>query len=407
MLKALQCLGPNVKSFGPGLRPGHNRPPVAKAPHEHLPDDPPPASQDEARHPPTGGAPGSAAIKHCARSCERSLIAAGADRRVAAMYGNYATDPGRVRELVAAITSKELSPVALVRRFSIASRKRTLKCNAGVRSMPSALLPSPRSVPARPRRATSGGCCTVCRLRSRISSMSRAYRPALTAARVSPRPSQQRCRGGIGARKRRVRSFSARCTPPSTPSSIPRRLAIPTISRIRPGDRVRGRQRQWLPGWHPQRSGRRRSPRSTGRRRIAGSAHSSQARAACRHSGSPHWRPPTTHRGSTAGAWTTRRMFTRPLHRTSFRPKLVPRAPTKLAVCIPDDPHISDAVPDMKAALARMADAFARAGHAVEQPRSPISFERLFQIQRHTMAYEAGRALKYLLDQPDGTLARS
>ena len=96
--------------------------------------------------------------------------------------------------------------------------------------------------------------------------------------------------------KRRVRSFSARCTPPSTPSSIPRRLAIPTISRIHPGDRVRARQRQWLPGWHPQPSGRRRSPRSTGRRRIAGSAHSSQARAVCRHTGSPHWRPPTTHR---------------------------------------------------------------------------------------------------------------
>ncbi|MET0193740.1 MAG: amidase family protein, partial [Hyphomicrobiaceae bacterium] len=33
------------------------------------------------------------------------------------MDGNYASDPGRVRELVAAITSKDLSPVALVRRF--------------------------------------------------------------------------------------------------------------------------------------------------------------------------------------------------------------------------------------------------------------------------------------------------
>jgi hypothetical protein len=33
------------------------------------------------------------------------------------MDGNYAADPGRVRELVAAITRKELSPIALVRRF--------------------------------------------------------------------------------------------------------------------------------------------------------------------------------------------------------------------------------------------------------------------------------------------------
>jgi aspartyl-tRNA(Asn)/glutamyl-tRNA(Gln) amidotransferase subunit A len=77
---------------------------------------------------------------------------------------------------------------------------------------------------------------------------------------------------------------------------------------------------------------------------------------------------------------------------------------TSLTVCIPDDPHISDAIPEIKTALARMADAFARAGHALEQPRSPISFERLFEIQRHTMAYEAARALKHLLDQPDGSV---
>ena len=41
--------------------------------------------------------------------------------------------------------------------------------------------------------------------------------------------------------------------------------------------------------------------------------------------------------------------------------------------------------------LADAADAFASAGHAVERPRSPISFERLFKIQRSTSAYEAGR----------------
>jgi aspartyl-tRNA(Asn)/glutamyl-tRNA(Gln) amidotransferase subunit A len=74
----------------------------------------------------------------------------------------------------------------------------------------------------------------------------------------------------------------------------------------------------------------------------------------------------------------------------------------KPSVCILEDPHIGDAMPEIKAAVVRFADAFARAGHAVERPRSPIPFERLFKIQRSTMAYEAGRALKHLLDQPAG-----
>lgn len=75
-----------------------------------------------------------------------------------------------------------------------------------------------------------------------------------------------------------------------------------------------------------------------------------------------------------------------------------------LQVCIPDDPHIADAIPEMHAALGRIADSFASAGHAVERRRSPIPFERLFQIQRSTMLYECGRALKYLLDEPSGTV---
>ena len=78
--------------------------------------------------------------------------------------------------------------------------------------------------------------------------------------------------------------------------------------------------------------------------------------------------------------------------------------PATLSVCIPDDPHISDAIPEMKAALTRFADAFASAGHGVERPASPISFERLFNIQRSTMTYEAGRALRYLLREPAGTV---
>jgi aspartyl-tRNA(Asn)/glutamyl-tRNA(Gln) amidotransferase subunit A len=79
-----------------------------------------------------------------------------------------------------------------------------------------------------------------------------------------------------------------------------------------------------------------------------------------------------------------------------------PRAPARLAVCIPDDPHIADAAPEMTSALASMADRFASAGHAVERPPSPVSFERLTQLQRSTATYEAGRALRHLLDQPAG-----
>ena len=86
------------------------------------------------------------------------------------------------------------------------------------------------------------------------------------------------------------------------------------------------------------------------------------------------------------------------------RPKSKPRAPAKLAVCIPDDPHLSDAIPEIKAALARFADALGDAGHQVERLRAPIPFERLFKIQRSTTAYEAGRALKYLLDKPAGSV---
>ncbi len=81
-----------------------------------------------------------------------------------------------------------------------------------------------------------------------------------------------------------------------------------------------------------------------------------------------------------------------------------PRGPATLSICIPDDPHRSDAIPEIKAALTRFADAFANAGHAVERPASPISFERLFSMQRSTMAYEAARALRHLLREPAGAV---
>lgn len=72
-----------------------------------------------------------------------------------------------------------------------------------------------------------------------------------------------------------------------------------------------------------------------------------------------------------------------------------------LSIVIPSDPHLGDAVPEMQAALQTTADALDRAGHRVERRASPIAFERLFLIQRSTMLYEAGRALRFLLDHPE------
>src|SRR5262245_18603468 len=63
------------------------------------------------------------------------------------------------------------------------------------------------------------------------------------------------------------------------------------------------------------------------------------------------------------------------------------RQQASLAVAIPDDPHIGDAIPEMKAAVTRFADAFANAGHAVERPHSPVSCNRLFDLHRTFIIY--------------------
>jgi aspartyl-tRNA(Asn)/glutamyl-tRNA(Gln) amidotransferase subunit A len=46
----------------------------------------------------------------------------------------------------------------------------------------------------------------------------------------------------------------------------------------------------------------------------------------------------------------------------------------------------------------------AKAGHRIERRPSPISFARLFAIQRSTMLYEAGRAMRPFLDLPTGEI---
>ena len=77
---------------------------------------------------------------------------------------------------------------------------------------------------------------------------------------------------------------------------------------------------------------------------------------------------------------------------------------TPLRIAIPEDAHLDDAIPDMKAAHQNIADGFARAGHQVARIPSPISFAKLFELQRSTMLFETGGALKYLLDAPQGSV---
>ncbi|MFZ4806075.1 MAG: amidase [Hyphomicrobiaceae bacterium] len=79
-------------------------------------------------------------------------------------------------------------------------------------------------------------------------------------------------------------------------------------------------------------------------------------------------------------------------------------APAKLSIWIPEDDHLSSISADAAAGLRRVADACADAGHGVERRRSPISFARLFEIQRSTMLFEAGRAMKTFLDLPPGQI---
>lgn len=77
---------------------------------------------------------------------------------------------------------------------------------------------------------------------------------------------------------------------------------------------------------------------------------------------------------------------------------------SKLTISIPEDEHLADASPEMRAAVSGAADSFTGAGHRVERRPSPISFAELFALQRSTMLFEAGRALRHLLDEPAGSV---
>ena len=320
------------------------------------------------------------------------------------MGGNYASDPGRIRELAAAITSKDLSPVALVRRFldRIAQADAQVQCWRAVDAERALAVAEERA-----REAEQGhirgplhgipiaikDIIDVEGLPTRANSRSRVAAPA--AGNDAEVVLALKAQGAIILGK--VHTTEYAFFDPS-PARNPHNLAHT------PGGSSSGSAAAVVAGM---------APAAVGTQTVA-----SVNRPAA-YCGISAFKPssrclPTFGITPLAPSYDTPGFYGWSVDDATYvyeavapsflAPELAPPAPTKLAVCIPDDPHISDAIPEMKAALARMADGFARAGHAVEQPRSPISFEHLFELQRHTMAYEASRALKFLLDQPEGTV---
>lgn len=87
------------------------------------------------------------------------------------------------------------------------------------------------------------------------------------------------------------------------------------------------------------------------------------------------------------------------------RPQL-PASDAPINVVMLDDPLLSDMKPDMKSAYRKMADAFANAGHIVEEQVSPVSFTRLSELHWSTMIYEIGRAHAGFLELAEGQIGK-
>lgn len=71
---------------------------------------------------------------------------------------------------------------------------------------------------------------------------------------------------------------------------------------------------------------------------------------------------------------------------------------------VPLDAHLNDAEPDMLAAFEQTLGTLEAGGYHIERFASPIDFKRLFEIQRSTMLFEAGRALGFLREAPAGAV---
>lgn len=69
-----------------------------------------------------------------------------------------------------------------------------------------------------------------------------------------------------------------------------------------------------------------------------------------------------------------------------------------------DDPHLELATPEVLSNWEATGEAFAGAGHRVTRRKSPVPFARIVTLQRATMAYEAARIYRGLLDLPAGQI---
>ena len=320
---------------------------------------------------------------------------------MAAARTNHVVDPGRVRELAAGVANKELSPVALVRRYigRIAEADPQVQCWRevdGERALAAAEEREREAAAGRVRGPLHGvpiaikDIIDVEGLPTRANSRSRAAAPpARCDAEVVLALKAQ---GAVILGKVHTTEFAF--FDPS-PARNPHNLAHT------PGGSSSGSAAAVAAGM---------APAAVGTQTVA-----SVNRPAA-YCGIAAYKPstrslPTFGITPLGPSYDTPGFFGFSVDDAIFVYEAV--APNFLAmirpaarpvVCIPADPHIDDATGEVKAAVTRMADAFAKGGCAVERVKPPISFARLSQLQRQTMAYEAGRALAYLLEQPAGAV---
>jgi aspartyl-tRNA(Asn)/glutamyl-tRNA(Gln) amidotransferase subunit A len=320
---------------------------------------------------------------------------------MAAAHTNHVADPGRVREFAAAVANGKLSPVALVRRYldRIAEADPKVQCWRevdGERALATAEEREREAAAGRVRGPLHGvpiaikDIIDVEGLPTRANSRSRAAAPP--ARSDAELVLALKARGAVILGKVHTTEFAF--FDPS-PARNPHNLAHT------PGGSSSGSAAAVAAGMVPA---------AVGTQTVA-----SVNRPAA-YCGIAAYKP-STRSLSTFGitplgpSYDTPGFFGFSLDDAAFvfeavAPNFlaITRPAPKPVVCIPDDPHVDDATGEVKAAVARMADAFAKGGCAVERAKPPISFARLGQLQRQTMAYEAGRALAYLLEEPAGAV---
>ena len=312
---------------------------------------------------------------------------------------DFAEDPGRVRDLARAIAAGTLSPVALVQRYldRIAAADPHVQCWRQVdaeRALETRKEREREAAEGRIRGPLHGvpvaikDIIDVEGLPTRANSRSRA-----TAA------CRQRRRDRAGAQDRRARSCWARCTPPSSRSSIPRRPAIPTTSRTRPAARAPDRRPPWPPAWRRWRSGTQTVASVNRPAAYCGIAAFKPSTRSLSTFGITPLAPVLRYaRASTAGASTTRSLSTRRSRRPSCDPEARSPEPRRSPSAFPTTRTSPTPSPRSRPRSAGSRMPSPEPVTRSSGPASPIPFERLFRLQRSTMAYEAGRALKHLLD---------